>query len=114
MRLILRSLLLSVSLLTCLSSCASVEIPNLRPGITLPASGDGYRYSTLTNEEERIPKEEWGPKRDRGIILFSDDWAKLKYVLLKNCLTNKCKSTAGALDSLFYAIDDALKQLPSK
>lgn len=114
MRLILRSLLLSVSLLICLSSCASVEIPDIRPGITLPASGDGYRYSTLSNKEERIPKVQWDEEKKRGIILFSDDWAKLKYTLLKNCLTNKCKSTAGALDSLFYAIDDALKQLPSK
>jgi hypothetical protein len=104
---------LSASLLTCLlSGCATVEIPDLNPGITLPASGNGYRYTTLSNKETTIPKVKWDEERKKGIILFADDWAKLKIVLLKNCLSNRCKSTAGALDSLFYSIDDALKKIP--
>lgn len=91
-----------------------VEIPDISPGVTLPASGDGYQIGTLSQKETRIPKAEWDEKRKRGIILFSDDWAKLKFTLLKNCISNPCKQTVGALDDLFIAIDDAIKaSLPS-
>lgn len=88
-----------------------MEIPDITPHITLPASGDGYGITTVSHKEVRIPKTEWDDMRKRGIILLSDDWAKLKYTLLKNCLSNDCKQTVGALDGLFYAIDDALNTI---
>lgn len=91
-----------------------VEIPDITPRITLPASGDGFGITTVTRKESRIPKEKWAEMQKRGIILLSDDWAKLKFTLLKNCLTNECKQTVGALDGLFYAIDDALKTIQVK
>ncbi len=98
-----------------ISACAGTfELPDVSPGITLPASGDGFQRSTLTGKEIRTPAPEWREKTKRGIILFSDDWAKLKYTLLKNCITNECKQSVGALDGLFYAIDGALKQIPMK
>lgn len=108
--------LLFASSLICLatSSCATVDIPDLNPGVTLPYFKEGYRYTTLSNVETTVPAAEWNMIVARSIVLTAEDWQKLKFVLLKNCLTNKCKATAGALDSLFYAIDDALKQLPSK
>ena len=102
--------LLCASLLT--SACASVELPDIKAYVTLPASEDGYGVSTLSRKEVRIPKAEWEQKRKRGIILFSEDWAKLKFTLLKNCMAAQCKQTVGALDGLFYSIDDALKKLP--
>jgi hypothetical protein len=108
---------LLVSSLICLASgltaCQTLDIPDISPGITLPASGDGWRYSTLSNKEVTIPKAKWEEQKKKGIILFADDWSKLKITLLKNCLSNQCKATAGALDSLFYTIDDALKKIPT-
>lgn len=101
---------LCVSLL--ISACASVEIPDIKAYVTLPASEDGYGISTISRKEIRIPREEWQQKRKRGIILFSEDWEKLKFTLIKNCVALQCKQTVGALDGLFYSIDDALRKLP--
>jgi hypothetical protein len=112
----LRSLLRFVGLFllaAVLSSCASISIPDISPGITLPASGDGYQISTITHKEIRTPKEEWEAKLPYGIILFSDDWAKLKEALLQNCLSNECKQTVGTLDQLFISVDEALKGIPA-
>ncbi len=94
-----------------LVNCATVDIPDIKPRIVLPASGDCYSISTITHKEYRIPKALCAEQNKRGIILMSDDWAKLKYTLLKNCLTNQCKQTVGALDGLFYAVDNALKKV---
>ncbi len=92
--------------------CATVEIPNIKTYVTLPYSGDGHSIETLTHKEDRIPKAEWEEKRKRGIILFSEDWQKLKFTLLKNCEMNECKQSVGALDGLFQALDDALGSMP--
>jgi hypothetical protein len=97
--------------------CASVELPDLKPHITLPASQEGFWVSTLTDEEGSVPYLEWRSKlrREPHIILFSDDWAKLRFTILKNCMSMDCKQAVGALDDLFYTFDAALKgmmQLP--
>lgn len=95
-----------------LVACASIEIPELRPAITQPASQDGFRVNTLKDEEQIIPAEAWKKylADNAHVILFSDDWAKLRFTILKNCLTMECKQSVGALDGLFYAVDDALKK----
>lgn len=87
-----------------------MEIPDINAYVTLPASEDGYGVSTLSRKEVRIPKAQWEQKRKRGIILFSEDWAKLKFTLLKSCISNACTQSVGKLDSLFYTIDEALKR----
>jgi len=92
---------------TTLSGCASVEIPDLAPEITLPASGDCYSRTTLTRIKTRIPKEECAKRSKRAIKLYSEDWHKLRFILLKNCLQFKCKQTVGALDEFFQYLDDA-------
>lgn len=92
-----------------LTACASVQIPDFKAHITLPASGDGYWVKTVSDEEGRIPKEQWEVMKKRGIVLLSEDWAILKFTLLKNCLSNDCKDTVGLLDDLFYTLDSALK-----
>lgn len=95
-----------------LASCSSVEIPDFKAHITLPASGDGYWVKTVSQEEGRIPHAQWDITRKRGIIILSEDWAILRSTILKNCLTMKCKQSVGAFDGLFYSIDEALKKLP--
>lgn len=105
-------LLLLISTSVLLAACATVEIPNFKTYVTLPASQDGHWVETITHKRGIIPKAEWEEKKKRGIVLLSEDWAVLKYTLLKNCLANECKSVAGALDGLFYAVDEALKQIP--
>ena len=98
-------------LLVCvkLVGCASVKIPDFKAHITLPASGDGYYIKTLSDEEGRIPKEQWDLMKRRGIVLLSEDWQILRYTILRNCLSNDCKDTVGAFDGIFYKLDEALK-----
>ena len=95
-----------------ISACASVQLPEIRPGVTLPASKDGFRVNTIKEEEETIPAVDWKKKLDTEpyIIIFSEDWATMKFVLLKNCLTMECKQTVGTLDYLFETVDSALKK----
>lgn len=90
--------------------CASVKIPDFKAHITLPASGDGYWVNTVSPKEGRIPKAEWDIKKRRGIVLFSEDWAIMRNVLIRNCLTNDCKDAVGIFDDLFYSIDKAFKE----
>ena len=98
-----------------LVACASVEIPDFKAHITLPASHYGFWAKTVSAEEGFIPAQQWQHILDTTphIILFGSDWKILRYSLLKNCLTNDCKQAVGVFDELFKTIDDALKKLPS-
>lgn len=96
-----------------LTGCAgSTTIPDFKAHITLPASGDGYWVETVSQAEGRIPAAQWAQQSRGGIILLSEDWAILRKFLVENCLMNSCKLAVGTFDSLFYAIDNALKKLP--
>jgi len=103
--------MLFVSSLFLLSSCATVEVPDFYAYVNLPASDTGFGVMTVSRTEKVIPKDEWAEKRKRGIIIFSEDWSILKKTIRKNCITNKCTKTVGALDGLFLALDNALKQV---
>ena len=92
-----------------LASCASYEVAEFRTHITLPASGDGYGINVITKERVRYPKAQWDQMKKKGIILLSEDYAKLKKSILKNCHMNQCKQIVGTLDTLFQNIDDALR-----
>lgn len=102
--------LLTANLL--LSACASVEIPDIYTYVTLPASGNGFGVSSVGKPEKEIPAAQWRTMSRKGVILLSEDWAKLKLTILKNCMANECKQTVGALDGLFQSMDDALKKIP--
>ena len=102
-------MLLGSSLLSV--GCAAVQIPDFKAHITLPASGDGYYVKTVSKDEGRVPKEEWEQKRKRGIVILSEDWAILRYTILKNCLTMECKNAVGTFDNLFSTIDSALGKI---
>ena len=95
------------------TGCATVKVPDFKAHITLPASGDGYWVKTVSNEEGRIPKEEWAIKAKRGVTLLKEDWMILRNTMQENCLSHSsCKTVIGIFDGLFYAIDDALKKVP--
>lgn len=94
------------------TGCATVELPDAYLYVTLPASGNGFGVNTLTGNEIEIPASKWQKMSRRGVILLPEDWAKIKLSLLKACIQNECKQSVGALDGLFYAIDDALKKIP--
>ena len=95
-----------------LVGCASVEIPDFKAHITLPASQDGFYVKTVSDEEGTIPAPQWKIKLENTphIILFSEDWSILRFGILKNCLTMDCKQAVGTLDFLFNAADEALKK----
>lgn len=102
--------MLSVVLLLSCSSCATVDMPNFRAFVTLPASGDGFGVYTVSKQEVEIPATEWEEVRKRGIVILPEDWKILKRTVRKNCITNKCKEAVGYLDGLFHAIDHALQK----
>jgi len=105
----IRSLMLLISLwILAGPSCSSVEIPDIAPEITLPASGDCYSMTTLSHKVTRYTKDICVERSKRAIKIYSEDWQKLKIVLLKNCITNRCKQSVGALDDLFKSLDNAL------
>ena len=103
------------SLLLCslffLCSCATVEVPNFKAWVELPASGKGFAVETVSKKTYEMPAKEWSEKKKRALHIFSEDWLILKRTIRKNCITNKCKQAVGALDGLFLAIDDALKKV---
>lgn len=80
--------------------------------VTLPASGDCYQVTVLSQQKRRYPKEECDEIKKRGIIITSEDWKKQRISIQKNCQYAECKQLIGAFDSLFLAIDDALKKIP--
>ncbi len=92
--------------------CASVEIPDFKAHITLPASRDGFYVKTVSRGEGTIPAALWKKTLEERphIILFAEDWSILRFTVVKNCLTMSCKQTVGALDFLFEAADKALKK----
>lgn len=106
--------LLICHFLVLLSSCSTIQIPDFKAHVTLPASGDGYWVKTVSPEEGRVPKAEWDIARKRGIVLLPEDWEILRYVIVKNCLTHECKDTVGVFDELFYTLDSALKATQNK
>lgn len=93
------------------SGCATVEVPNFKAWVELPASKEGFAVETVTKKEHSMPATEWAEKKKRAIHIFSEDWLILKRTIRKNCITNKCKQAVGALDGLFLAIDDALRKV---
>lgn len=111
MRLISLSLMLSGSLFLWCSCASKVEVPDFNAYVELPASKDGFGMSTVSHNEILIPAAEWSEKKKRAIYMFSEDWLILKRTIRKNCMTNKCDQAVGALDGLFLAIDEALKQV---
>lgn len=104
------SLLFASSLL--LLSCSTVEVPNFKVYVTLPASGDGYGIETVTKKPYRIGAAKWEHQRKRGLTILPEDYKVLKKSIRKNCHTNKCKVMLGELDNLFFTIDKVLQQIP--
>lgn len=103
-----------------LSGCATVSVPDFRVFATLPASGDGYSVMTVSDDESRVPKDKWlsqckapEPCLARALHIMPEDWQIMRDTILENCLTEECKNSVGILDNLFFAIDDALKKLPT-
>lgn len=84
-----------------------VDLPDLCPKITLPASGDGAEVCTVSKKRRRIPKVEWDEQRKKMIHFDVKDYTKMKRAFLKHCLSSKCKQQIGQYDKLFEAIDKA-------
>lgn len=105
-------LLLMASLLISLSSCKSFEIADVTPMVTLPASGDCYGLSVLTQVRKRIPKQQCDELKKRGVFFTLEDYQKQRFSIQKNCQMAKCKQLVGAFDSLFLMIDEGLQKVP--
>lgn len=108
----MKSSKLLIALCLILTSCAGMEIADIGPTITLPASGDCYRVTVLSKVKTRFPKDKCDEMKKRGIFLSSEDWKKQKISIQKNCQLKKCKQLVGVFDGLFLTIDDALKKVP--
>jgi hypothetical protein len=78
----------------------------------LPASEGCFGLNVITGVEIEIPKDQCDYMVRRAIFLTSEDWAKLRYSILKNCHVSQCKQFVGAFDELFLGLDSALMLLP--
>ena len=107
----LKELSVSLFLLFSPTSCATVEVPDFKAYVELPASKKGFGVTTVTHKEHEISSEKWIEKKKRAILIFSEDWLILKRTIRKNCITNDCNQAIGALDGLFLTIDQALESL---
>lgn len=105
-------LLISSFLTLVLSGCSSFEIADVRPMVTLPASGDCYGRNVVSLTRVRIPKAQCEEIKKRAIFITSEDWKKQRISIQKNCQHLKCKQLIGAFDELFLTIDKALQKIP--
>lgn len=103
---------LMVASLLSLSACGTFQIADIGPMVTLPASGDCYQVTVLTQKKTRFPKAQCDEIKKRGIVLTSDDWQKQRFSIQKNCQLLECKQLIGVFDNLFLTIDNALKVVP--
>lgn len=104
--------LLTAFCLILVSSCAGMEVADIRPMITLPASKDCYGVTVVSVQKIRIPKAECDEIKKRAIFMTSEDWKKQKVSILKSCQLTKCKQFVGVFDDLFKAVDNALQKVP--
>lgn len=102
-------LFLTVASLLSLSACSTFQIADIRPTVTLPASGDCYGVTVLTHVKTRIPKKECDELKKRGVFFTSDDYQKQRFSIQKNCQFAQCKQLIGVFDELFLSIDNAIK-----
>jgi hypothetical protein len=105
-------LLASLFLTFALSSCTTMEIADISPGVTLPASQGCFRISVLTLKEQELPELECIELKKRSLFITSEDWKKQRIAIQKNCQMQQCKQLVGAFDQLFLTIDKALLKLP--
>lgn len=90
-----------------LVSCASVEIPEFKAHVVNPYEQNCYGVNVITLEDEVLPKAACY----RGVVLFSEDYAKIKKAFYKSCLNAKCKQSVEVLDQLFITIDKAVAEV---
>lgn len=105
----------SVNLLFLLSSlvgCAGMEVADIKPRITLPASQECFGITVLSKKEERLSEADCIEVKKRSVFLDSENWKMLRSSIQRNCQHLKCKQIVGAFDNLFLTIDEALQQLP--
>lgn len=101
-----------IALCLILVSCGGMEIADIGPMVTLPASGDCYRVTVLSKVKTRFPKEQCDEIKKRGVVLTSEDWKKQRISIQKSCQLTKCKQLIGVFDNLFQVIDGALQKIP--
>jgi hypothetical protein len=90
-----------------------MQIADIAPGVTLPASGDCYQVTVLTRTKTRTPKPQCDEIKKRAIFITAADWEKQRYSIEKNCQLSQCKQLVGAFDGLFLTIDKALQSVPT-
>jgi len=109
----IKSFALFASMLFMFSGCSTlVDMPDICPKITLPASGDGYEVCSVSKRERRIPKAKWDIEKKRMLSIDSSDYTKIKMKFQKQCVSSNCKQAIGTFDSLFLMLDGALQSVP--
>lgn len=104
-------IVLYLTAVSLLSACAGkLQVSDIGPTVTLPASQDCYRVRVISHQKTRIPKKECDELKKRAVFLIQDDWQRQRYDIQKNCQLTQCKQLVGAMDALFQAIDIGLKK----
>lgn len=106
--------LIALFLISTSFGCGTFQIADIGPMVTLPASGDCYQVTVLSQKKTRYPKLKCDDIKRRGIVITSEDWKKQKVSIQKNCQLAQCKQLVGVFDNLFLVIDQGLQKVPLK
>lgn len=97
----------SLLILTLLTSCAKVEIPDVEWCGDLGPLGASC-FTTLSKKERDLTKEQWDKERMGMICASSDGFAKIKTTILKFCEVNKKRCEFEMIDQI-NKFDDSIK-----
>lgn len=104
---------LILALLLTNSACQNMQISDYPLTIRLPATKECFTHNALTGQETRLSKPKCDDLLDRSIHITSATWKLMRGDIQTNCQLTQCKQLSGAADSLFLAIDQALKNVPA-
>lgn len=80
---------------------------DFRIDLTLPGSEDCYGKYVISQESERISKDEPEciDRKRKALSIAPDQYAKLKKGQYKNCIFNECKQAVKVIDDLVLTLD---------
>ncbi len=96
-----------------LTSCATLEVPDFRGYVVLPASGSCFGINVVSGLETEIPSVQCEDIVKRSIHIDSENWKVLRASIQRNCQHFQCTQLVGAFDGLFLALDQALDTIPT-
>lgn len=88
-----------------------MQLHDFKAAVTLPYSKHCFSIYVLSGKELEEDKAKCDAKKDRALILTSEDWKILRNDIQTNCQLLQCKQLVGQFDQLFIIIDQNLQKV---